>query len=91
MTTQAAAAPLADDRADRYRQAERALWDHYGLDPIERYVEIDSPTAQLRVVEVGSGEPVLFIPGTPGTGPHPLARRARLVGGLAGQFLEASK
>src|SRR6266568_3836942 len=60
----------ADPRSDRYREAERSLWSHYGLEPNERFVEVSSPAVRLRVVEVGSGPPVLFIPGTPGTGPY---------------------
>jgi 2-hydroxy-6-oxonona-2,4-dienedioate hydrolase len=39
-------------------------------------VELSEPALRLRVVEVGSGRPVLFIPGTGGTGPYwaPLTR-----------------
>ena len=36
----------------------------------ERYLELSDPALRLRVVEVGSGRPVLFIPGTGGTGPY---------------------
>jgi 2-hydroxy-6-oxonona-2,4-dienedioate hydrolase len=53
----------------RYRVAERALWNHYGLTPVERYVEIASPRARLRVTEVGTGRPLVFVHGTAGTGP----------------------
>ena len=70
MTSQAIAAVGTDARTERYRQAERRLWEHYGLAPTERYVEVESPRASLRVVEVGTGDPVLFLPGTPGTGPY---------------------
>lgn len=63
-------------RGERYRSAEQALWRHYGVQPSERFVEISSPQARLRVLEVGSGEPVLFVHGTGGTGPYwaPLVR-----------------
>ena len=54
---------------DRYRQAEQALWDHYGLAPTERFVEIAEPSVRLRVVDVGAGEPIVFVPGTMVTGP----------------------
>ena len=39
-------------------------------------MELSSPAVTLRVVELGSGPPVIFIPGTAGTGPHwgPLVR-----------------
>ena len=62
--------------AERYRQAELDLWQQYGLEPSERFVELSEPALRLRVVEVGSGRPVLFVPGTGGTGPYwaPLIR-----------------
>lgn len=59
----------ANPRIQRYRQAERALWDHYGLEPTERFVEVDSPAARLRVLETGSGEPLLFVHGSAAGGP----------------------
>jgi 2-hydroxy-6-oxonona-2,4-dienedioate hydrolase len=63
-------APASEDpRSSRYRDVERMLWSYYGIEPVERYVELESFPARLRVLEVGSGEPVLFIPGTAGTGP----------------------
>lgn len=63
--------------SERYRQAERELWAHYGLEPKEHFVEIASPAVRLRVNEVGSGEAVLFIHGMLGTGPYwgPLLRQ----------------
>lgn len=64
------AASASDARTERYRQAERALWGHYGLEPTERFIDVASPRVRLRVVEVGAGEPVLFVPGTAGTGPY---------------------
>jgi hypothetical protein len=66
----AATTTSAELGADRYRQAERSLWSHYGLEPTERFVELSSPAVKLRVVEVGSGPAVLFVPGTAGTGPY---------------------
>lgn len=64
---------------ERYRRAERALWDHYGLEPAERFVHLDSPAVRLRVLEVGSGEPVLFVHGSAAGGPvwAPLVRELR--------------
>lgn len=61
----------ANPRTERYRQAERALWDRYGLEPTDRFVELDSPAVRLRVLEVGSGEPALFVHGTGGPGAFP--------------------
>ena len=68
--------PTATARIERYRQAEREFWDHYGLEPKEQFVDLGSPAVRLRVLEIGSGEPVLFVPGTGGTGPYwgPLVR-----------------
>ncbi len=64
------------NNVEHYQDAERTLWRRYGLEPSERYLELADPTVRLRVVEVGSGRPVLFIPGTGGTGPYwaPLIR-----------------
>ena len=61
---------------ERYREAERRLWQAYDLEPSERSVDLGEPALRLRVIEVGSGRPVLFIPGTGGTGPYwaPLIR-----------------
>ncbi len=57
-------------RAERYRRAERAFWDRHGLAPAERFVEVGSPPVRLRVQELGSGEPVLFVNGTGGSGAY---------------------
>jgi 2-hydroxy-6-oxonona-2,4-dienedioate hydrolase len=65
---------------DRYRQAEETLWRLYGLEPRERFVELADPRCRLRVVEVGSGPPIVFFPGTMVTGPA----WGALVGELAG-------
>jgi pimeloyl-ACP methyl ester carboxylesterase len=65
-----------DPRQGEYRRAESALWSHYGLEPRERFVTTSSPGARLRVHEVGTGDPVLFVHGTGGLGPYwgPLVR-----------------
>ncbi len=54
----------------RYREAEEALWQRYGLDPVERFLEVGPSRTRLRVTEVGSGPPVLLLGGTGGTGPY---------------------
>ena len=69
MTSQAVALPQSAARVDRYRQAERAVWEHYGLRPSERFVDIAEPAARIRVVEVGSGPPLFVAHGTFGGGP----------------------
>lgn len=70
MTTYAITDAPSQARTERYEEAERALWRHYGLEAVERFIDLESPSVRLRVSEVGSGEPVLFIGGTPGTGPY---------------------
>jgi pimeloyl-ACP methyl ester carboxylesterase len=69
MTTHAAAPTRPTDRSERYRRAERAVWTHYGLDPEERWVQVDEPEATIRVVEIGSGAPLLVVHGTFGNAP----------------------
>lgn len=70
MASQAAASLEANSRAQRYRRVEQALWDHYGLAATEHFVQLDQPPVRLRVVEIGSGDPVMFVHGTPGMGPY---------------------
>lgn len=41
MTSQAVATPQSKARAKRYGQAEQSVWDHDGLAPSERFVEIE--------------------------------------------------
>ncbi|MBA2632087.1 MAG: alpha/beta hydrolase [Chloroflexi bacterium] len=66
--------------ADRFRHAERTLWTAYGLEPTERTIDLSEPGVRLRVQETGpetgSGDPVLFIGGSAGTGAYwaPLIR-----------------
>lgn len=50
----------------RYRAAERALWHHAGLDPVEHRIRLPRNEVDVRVLEVGTGPPVLFIHGGPG-------------------------
>ena len=54
--------------ADRFRRAERALWTAYGLETSERFVELQEPRVRVRVQETGTGDPVVFIGGSAGTG-----------------------
>jgi pimeloyl-ACP methyl ester carboxylesterase len=71
MTTREMTIAPADARTNHYRQVERAVWNGFGLDPIERFVEVQSPRVRLRVLEVGTGEPLLFVHGTAGPGAWP--------------------
>jgi 2-hydroxy-6-oxonona-2,4-dienedioate hydrolase len=63
MVSRAVAVDAPNERIERYRRAERTLWNFYGLEPVERFVQLDSPAVRLRVQEVGSGEPVIFVHG----------------------------
>jgi 2-hydroxy-6-oxonona-2,4-dienedioate hydrolase len=58
-----------DSGTHRYREAERMLWSQYELSPTEYFVEVGAPPVRIRVLEVGSGAPVLFAHGTAGSGP----------------------
>ena len=80
MTSRAAVTEPADERTERYRTAERALWSHYGLEPTEQFVELQSPAVRVRIQEVGSGEPIVFVHG----GLWPAVALAPLVRELAG-------
>lgn len=52
------------------RESEANVWGHWGIEPEERIVKVGSPSSRLRIHEVGSGEPVLFVHGTGGYGPY---------------------
>ena len=80
MTSRAIALDPTNERAERYRSAERPVWSHYGLEPTERFVEFESPAVRLRIQEVGSGEPIVFAHG----GLWPAVALAPLVRELAG-------
>jgi len=73
MTTREMTMAPADARTDHYRQVERAMWNRFGLDPVERFVELAAPRLRLRLrlLEVGTGEPLLFVHGTAGPGAWP--------------------
>lgn len=52
----------------QYRAAERRLWAHYGVAPTEHVVRLAGLGASVRVLEVGQGQPVLFVHGSPNAG-----------------------
>ena len=47
------------------RNAERELWQHYGLAMVERFIEIQNPGLRVRMLECGnpSAEPLIFVQG----------------------------
>ncbi len=66
--------PYRDDA--RFRAAEAALWAGHGRpNPVERWVEVPSLDARVRVLEHGWGRPVVYVHGSPtaGTNLAPLA------------------
>jgi len=68
--------------AARYRAAERAFWAHHSAPvPTERWVDVSSLGLRVRVLDAGSGPPVLFIHGGPNAG----TTWAPLAGGLTGR------
>jgi len=52
----------------RYRSAEQTFWATTGIEPTERLVPLAVSGTNVRVQEVGSGEPVVFIHGGPNAG-----------------------
>ena len=70
MATAQAVGTMTDGKLERYRAAEQALWAEHGLEPREHVVEVPELRARIRVVEVGSGQPIIFVPGTGGIGPY---------------------
>lgn len=52
----------------KYRAAEQRFWGSYGVRPAERFVRLASTGTRVRVLEVGEGEPVLFLHGGPNAG-----------------------
>lgn len=65
MTRRTGGTPIAD-----LGESEANVWDHWGVDPQARIVEVGSTSSHLRIQEVGSGDPVLFVHGTGGYGPY---------------------
>ena len=61
----------------RLREVEQRLAAANGLDVQERWVDVASPAVRVRVLDSGTGDPVLFINGisAPGIGMAALAGR----------------
>jgi 2-hydroxy-6-oxonona-2,4-dienedioate hydrolase len=54
--------------APRYRVAEQRLWASVGASPDERTITLMRLGVEVRIQELGEGEPVLFIHGGPNSG-----------------------
>ncbi len=48
------------------RNAERELFGFYGIDAKEHYVFLPDQGIRIRVLEIGSGEPLVIVPGNTG-------------------------
>ena len=55
-----------DQRSKAALAAEEKLFAHYGLNYRAHLVEMGEPDLRIRVLEVGSGRPVLMVPGGAG-------------------------
>jgi pimeloyl-ACP methyl ester carboxylesterase len=62
---------IAESAADRFDRVEQALWRRHGLAPTARFIHLERPLTRIRVLEVGTGAPVLFVHGTAGPGSWP--------------------
>ena len=56
---------VAESAITAARSAEREVWRQYGLNVVERFIEIDDPHLRVRMLECGSAsaEPVVFVLG----------------------------
>jgi len=50
-------------RVQEYETAERRLFERYGVEYRSHYFQLDKPRVRARVIEVGSGPPVLLVHG----------------------------
>jgi 2-hydroxy-6-oxonona-2,4-dienedioate hydrolase len=48
------------------REAEIALYQFYGLESKDYYIQIPGQELEMRISEIGAGEPVLIVPGNTG-------------------------
>ena len=71
---------MNDSSPAAYRAAEARLWQQYDLAPTEHFLRLPGLNTTVRVLEIGAGEPVLFVHGSPNAAP----KWAPLVAQLAG-------
>jgi len=59
---------LSDDdpKVINARNAEKALFNHYGIEAKEHYITLPEPRIKVRVLEIGEGEPLVVVPGNTG-------------------------
>jgi pimeloyl-ACP methyl ester carboxylesterase len=70
---------MPKDAVARYVEAERTYFAREGVAPQERYLDLDRPRLRVRVLDLGAGEPVLFVHGGGGSAAQwaPLLARIR--------------
>lgn len=71
---------MSTNAVARYVDAEQRYFALEGVAPQDRYVELDSPRVRVRVLEVGAGEPVLFVHGGGGSAAQWAPLLARITG-----------
>ena len=47
----------------RYRDAESRMWSHVGVQPTERWLDLEVTGTRVRALEAGVGTPVVFLHG----------------------------
>lgn len=55
-----------DPKVINARNAEKALFDHYGIIAKEHYIILPEQQIKVRVLEIGEGEPLVIVPGNTG-------------------------
>src|SRR5574339_506029 len=55
-----------DPKSRAALEAEQRLFAHYGLEYKIHFVDVKEPDLRVRVLEVGTGRPLLLIPGGSG-------------------------
>lgn len=63
-----------------YRAAEQRLWRSLGVDPVERWIHLERNEVDVRIQELGSGRPALFLHGANTSGASWASLAARLTG-----------
>lgn len=71
---------MSADRRSAYLAAEDRFWRTVGATPIQHTVRLASTGTTVRVLEVGTGEPALFIHGGPNAGSTWVPLVGRLTG-----------
>lgn len=68
---------MTENSVQTYKEAEGHLWQYYGIQPETYFLDLERPQVQVRIQEVGTGDPVLFVHGGPNAGTTwaPLAAR----------------